>query len=116
MKKYLIVHELNPELTQFYINGHRTSHEGEFKKHFKSMKDAGANECYCWVWRNNSILYVEYDGPIEDFFEKLGKDSEMQKWIGAMGIAQLDPPQGESIIALKVYDVNEQLQGFLTNF
>ena len=72
-KRYVMINELKPEHVQDYIDMHMNCPSSEiYKGQLDALKEAGAEECIVYMWKNYSILIVKTD-DIDAYMKKLGE-------------------------------------------
>ena len=79
-KRYVMINELKPEHVQDYIDMHMNCPSSElYKGQLDALKEAGAEECIVYMWKNYSILIVKTD-DIDAYMKKLGETHANQIW------------------------------------
>lgn len=79
-KRYVMINEIKPEYVQNYINMHLGCPDSErYRGQLSALKEAGADECIVYMWKNYSILIVETD-DIDTYMKKLGETHANQIW------------------------------------
>ena len=118
-RRYLQVNELKPEMVEAYKNAHQTMHLGEWKEQLDVLKKGGAEECIVYQYNNLAIMIYECD-YIAESFSRLGQDPRRPAWdrftVPMFANAPKFDGTGEIPHALKIFDLNEQLNGELTEF
>lgn len=79
-KRYVMINELKPEHVQDYIDMHlNCPSSGLYRGQLEALKEAGAEECIVYMWKNYSILIVETE-DIDAYMKKLGETHANQIW------------------------------------
>lgn len=111
-KRYCIVIELKEEHVQEYCDIHRNP----WKDLLDAIKGAGAEELLIWNYKNLSIVYYECE-DLDALYEKLGTREVVKKWNMTVGpwFAEAPTFDGSGSVAAceKIFDLNQQLDGFL---
>lgn len=119
-KQYVIVNEINPDRLEEYRQAHRTMHEGKWKEQLDVLREAGAELCQAYLYKNLCIMiYVCED--IDESFTKLGQDPRRPAWEEYTQPMFLNSPRFDGSVKTtgveKVFDLNEQLdEGELRQF
>lgn len=120
MNRYVMFYELKPEHVDDYRKMHKTAHESKFKDQLDAIKDAGFNQMITFLWKNYSVLYVECDGDLDEYFAKLGEFPANSRWqkVTAPWFAVTPSFDGEVKQAPieKIFDLQQQLSGELKPF
>ena len=115
MKIYCLVNELEPECVDKYVKIHENAHLSKWKTQLEALKNAGAKNCNVYVYKNLSIVLYECEN-IDESFEKLSQDPNNKKWQKEVGEFFLQDPKfdgSETVQVRKIFDMNQQLKGFL---
>lgn len=119
MNRYVMVYELKPEHVNDYAEMHRNAHLSEFKGQLRAIKDAGAQNCITYIYKNFSILLIECEN-LDRFFERLGQSEENSKWQTHTAPWFAETPKFDGSVKTvpieKIFDMQQQLQGRLTKF
>jgi L-rhamnose mutarotase len=116
MRWYCLVNELKPEHVKDYVKIHETAHLTEWKTQLKALKEAGAQNCITYIFKNYSILFYQCE-DIDKSFEALGRIEDNNRWQAHIASWFANSPKfdgSEKAQPLKkIFDLNEQLNGFL---
>ncbi len=115
MKLYCMVNSLKEEGVEGYKHYHETAHQTEWKSQIEALKQAGAQVCNVYLWNGYSIVIMGCE-DLDACLAKLAENPENQKWQQLMsGFFQANPKfdGSETQTVLKIFDMNEQAQGFL---
>ena len=105
MKKYLIVIKVKPEFREEYIK----IHQEPWYEMLEAIKEAGFVNEVIWYFEDQSIIYLE--APDHDVCNaKLRASDVCKKWDITVG------PwfAAEPVMPEKIFDLNQQLDGHLT--
>ena len=119
MKRYCLVNELNEENVKDYSDIHKNAHLTEWKSQLSALKEAGAENCIVYIYKNISIIIYECE-DIDDSFSKLGESVENNKWQEVVapwfsGSPKFDGSQKVDSLE-KIFDLRQQLEGKLDKF
>jgi len=110
--RYCLVLELKEEHITEYCDIHRNP----WKDLLESIKEAGAEELLIWNYKNLSIVYYECE-DLDALYKFLGTKEVTERWNMTVGpwIAESPTLDGSGSVATceKVFDLNQQLEGFL---
>jgi len=107
MKKYLIVVEVKPEHLKEYIDIHNNA----WPDMLKAIRDAGYTNEMIWIYKNQSIIYLECpdDKENEALDAVLRSTDVCKKWDITVG-----PWFASDFTACpKIFDLGQQLAGEL---
>ena len=111
-KRYCLVIELKEEHVEEYCNIHRNP----WKDLLEAIKEAGAEELLIWNYKNLSIVYYECE-DLDTIYKVLGKQDVTKRWNAAVGpwFAESPTLDGSGSVGTceKIFDLNQQLDGFL---
>ncbi len=120
MNRYIMMYELKPENVDDYRQMHKNCHHTEFKDQLDAIRDAGFHQMCTFLFENYSVLYVECDGDIDDYFARLGEFEANTKWqkVTAPWFAMTPSFDGNAKQAPieKIFDLQQQLDGELKPF
>jgi L-rhamnose mutarotase len=107
---------LKPEHVKDYVDIHKTAHQTEWKTQLHALKNAGAENCISFLFGNYSLLFYQCE-DIDESFAELGKDEDNNRWQEFIaswfaGTPKFDGSQKVTSLP-KIFDLNEQLDGFL---
>ena len=105
-KKYLLVIEIKQDNLDEYIDMHKTAN----KQILKDIKSCGFLSESVWIYRNMSIVYFETAQDYKKCSELLRSKQSCKDW-DAVVIPFFEK---EPRFAEKVFDLNQQLNGFLS--
>ena len=115
IKRYCMVIELKEE----FIEDYKDIHINAWPELLKAEKDAGTQEELIWIYKNLAILYFECD-DLDRIYRVLGDNEVEKKWnLVVLPWFKVSPVLDGSAhveVAEKVFDLNQQLQGFLGQF
>jgi L-rhamnose mutarotase len=116
MRWYCMVNELKDEYVKDYIDIHKNAHKTHWKTQLRALKDAGAENCICFMDGNKAILFYQCE-EINESFTKLGKDDDNNRWQAHIASWFANSPKfdgSQKVTGLeKIFDLNEQLKGEL---
>ena len=117
MYRYIMIYELKPEHVDDYRKMHTEAHKSEFKDQLKAIRDAGSTQMMTFIFNNYSVLYVECDAPIDEYFEKLGEYDANTKWQNVTSpwfatTPSFDGSDKQEPLE-KIFDLEQQLEGEL---
>lgn len=116
MYHYLKIFELKPECVELYRKRHQHAHL-EHQDHLEALKASGCVTMRGFLYENLSILYTESTLPPEEFARETGGHEACRQWHDETieWFAKTNPDGSyQYILAEKIFDVTEQLQGILT--
>jgi L-rhamnose mutarotase len=116
MRWYCLVNELKPEYVEEYRNAHRTMHLSQWKKQLEILKQAGAEECICFLNGTQTILFYRCE-EINASFARLGQIEGRSAWdvytlpmfASSPRFDGTKPVEGLE----KIFDLRQQLRGSL---
>lgn len=105
MKKYLIVIKVKSQYREQYIK----IHQNPWQEMLEAIRDAGFVNEVIWYFEDQSIIYLE--APDQDECNARLRATEIcKKWdVTVCPWFASDP-----VIPEKIFDLNQQLQGYLT--
>ena len=116
MKWYCLVNELKPEHTGDYADIHENAHKTAWKTQLGALKEAGAENCLVFMYKNYSILFYQCE-DINESFTKLGTIEDNNRWQAHIASWFAGTPKFDGSAAVtglkKIFDLNEQLEGRL---
>jgi L-rhamnose mutarotase len=119
VRRYCTVYELKEEHIKDYSDLHRKAHLSEWKPQLEALKQAGAENCMVYIYKNLAIMFYECE-DIDVSFTELGNIEINQKWQAYEASWFKDTPKfdgSEVTISLeKIFDLNQQLEGFLDQY
>ncbi len=119
MKKYCLVNTLKPEHIYDYVKLHKEAHITEWKTQLHALKRAGAVNCQTYVYDNLVIIFYECEDII-DSFKTLAMNEDNNRWQAKVAPWFARSPKfdgsEEVTTAEKIFDLNEQLEGKLTQY
>ena len=114
-KRYCMIIELKEE----FIEDYKNIHINAWPELLRAEKDAGIKEELIWIYKNLSILYFECD-DIDRVYKLLADNEVEKKWNIVVSPWFKESPvlDGSDKVEVleKVFDLNQQLQGFLNQF
>lgn len=104
MKKYLMIIKVKPQFKEEYID----IHQNPWREMLEVIKEAGFTNEIIWYFEDQSIIYLECLDH-DDCNAKLRATQVCKKWDITVG------PwfAAEPIMAEKIFDLNQQLDGKL---
>ena len=119
-RQYVIVNEINPNRLEEYRQAHRTMQEGKWREQLEVLRDAGAEICQAYLYKNFCIMIYVCD-DIDKSFTRLGNDPRRLEWEEYTQPMFLNSPKFDGSVKTigieKIFDLNEQLdEGELSQF
>lgn len=107
MRKYLCIIEIKPECREEYIDIHRHP----WPEMLAAIREAGYINEAIWYYKDQSIIYLETPDDLthEECDKKLRATDVCKKW----DIKVCPWFAGEPVMAEKIFDLNQQLDGEL---
>lgn len=105
MKKYLMVIKVKPEHRDDYI----AIHKNPWPEMLKAIRDAGFYNEVIWYFEDQSIIYLECDDH-DAANARLRATEICKKW----DIEMAPRFAAEPVMPEKIFDLNQQLDGMLT--
>jgi|APSaa5957512622_1039677.scaffolds.fasta_scaffold99928_2 L-rhamnose mutarotase len=119
MRRYCLVNELKSENVGDYEEIHKTAHLTHWQSQLEALKEAGAVNCITYIYKNLSILFYECE-EIGESFRKLDTIKENKEWQEVVLPWFANSPKfdgnDDSGEARKVFDLKQQLEGYLDEF
>ena len=116
MRWYCLVNELKPECVEEYRRAHVAMHDSPWRRQLEILKEAGAEECLCFLDGTRAILFYRCE-EINASFARLGTIPGRADWDAYTLPMFATTPRFDgtrSVTGLeKVFDLNQQLQGRL---
>lgn len=117
MKTYCMVNRLKKECVEDYAREHENAHLTRWKTQLAALRDAGAQNCQVFVQGNFSIVIMQCD-DLNECLSRLSKNPDNQQWQAMMADcfdAQVHFDGEGTDTAKKVFDLEEQLKGYLNS-
>ena len=105
MKRYLLVIEVKPEHRDEYIE----IHNNPWPEMLEAIRDAGFYNELIWYYDDKSIIYLECDDH-DEADARLRATEVCSRWDNIMIPRFVSAP----VMPPKIFDLNEQLKGYLT--
>jgi L-rhamnose mutarotase len=116
MRWYCLVNELKPERVEEYRRAHLTMHEGPWRRQLEILKEAGAQECICFLNGTQAILFYACE-ELNASFARLGTIPGRSAWDDFTLPMFASAPRFDGTKPVtgleKIFDLNQQLQGHL---
>ena len=116
MKTYCLVNELKPGHVDDYVKVHEEAHRSEWRTQLTALKNAGAENCVAYVYKNLAILLYTCE-DIEESFRALGQDEDNNRWQEMVAPFFAATPKFDGTGPIepvrKIFDLNQQLEGRL---
>lgn len=115
MKLYCVVNRLKKEHIKDYKDYHENAHKTEWKTQIRALRESGAQICNVYLYDDLSIVLFGCD-DLNELYANMAKNEDNNKWQALMADffaqdAKFDGTKTE--YAEKIFDLNEQAQGFL---
>ena len=104
MKKYLLVIKVKPEHRDDYIK----IHKNPWKDMLEAIREAGFVNEVIWYFEDQSIIYLECDDH-DECNAKLRATEVCKRW----DVEMMPRFAAEPVLAEKIFDLNQQLDGEL---
>lgn len=112
MRWYCLVNELKPECVEEYRRAHKTMHESAWARQLDILKEAGAEECICFLSGTQTILLYRCE-EINESFARLGRIEGRSAWDAYTLPMFASSPKFDGSAAVtgaeKIFDLREQL-------
>ena len=119
MKRYCLVYELKDEHVKDYVEIHENAHKTAWRTQLDALKEAGAENCIVYNYKNLSIIFYECE-DIDESFKKLGEIEANQAWQATVAPWFAETPRfdgSETVQPVqKIFDLKQQLNGELGQF
>ena len=119
MKRYCLVYELKEEHVKDYVEIHKEAHKTHWRTQLDALKEAGAENCIVYNYKNLSIIFYECE-DIDESFTKLGTNEDNLRWQETVAPWFAETPKfdGSQEVqpAEKIFDLKQQLEGKLEQF
>ena len=106
MKKYLAVIDIKPQDRDDYIH----IHQNPWPEMLEAIREAGFRKEVIWYHKDQSIIYLECEDDYEVCDRKLRETAVCKKW----DLEMIPRFAGEPALPEKIFDLNQQLEGVLT--
>lgn len=116
MRWYCLVNELKPECVEEYRRAHLEMHASPWRRQLEILKEAGAEECLCFLEGTRVILFYRCE-EINASFARLGAIPGREAWDAYTLPMFASTPRFDGTAQVrgleKVFDLNQQLAGRL---
>lgn len=117
MKTYCMVNRLKKEYVTDYEREHENAHLTRWKTQLAALRDAGAQNCQVFVQGDFSIVIMVCD-DLDECLSRLSKNPDNRAWQALMADyfdATVYFDGDGTVTAKKIFDLEEQLQGYLNS-
>ena len=105
MKKYLLIIKVKPECREEYI----AIHKNPWREMLEAIKASGFVNEVIWYFEDQSIIYLECEDH-DECNAKLRLTDVCKKW----DVEMIPRFSAEPVFAEKIFDLNQQLEGELS--
>jgi len=116
MRWYCLVNELKPECVEEYRDAHKRMHLTAWRKQLHILREAGAEECICFLNGTQTILFYRCE-EINESFAKLGRIEGRSAWDEYTLPMFASTPRFDGTTKVdgleKIFDLRQQLAGSL---
>ena len=114
-KRYCLINVINEE----YVKDYKELHRNPWKEILDAIKIVGVKELLIWNYKNLAIIYFECE-DIDRVYTELEELNVVNKWNNTLKPWLQESPvidiPGKIVTLDKIFDLNEQLNGNLTNY
>ncbi len=114
MKGFLMVNKIKKECIEDYSKTHEQVHTSKWKGLLDAIKQAGFDNMQVFVYDDLSVVHCSCEN-LNEALDELSKKEINTKWQELMGNYFAHSPKfdGDTKPVTKVFDLKEQLQGYL---